>query len=156
MEHKIFETIFEAGAAVIDFAGIVILLWGFILSFVSFMKWEISLFSGKKTLEGAQHIRCMLGTYIMIGLEFMIISDIIQTAISHSKDDLIFLGVIVVLRTTIGFFLGKELEQIKKEKCYFFVTFTKSSPAYVKVIRVLKSTRKYFLQQRHTTRISIF
>ncbi len=46
----------------------------------------------------------------------MIISDIIQTAISHSKDDLIFLAVIVDLRTTIEYFLGKELEQIKNEK----------------------------------------
>ena len=46
----------------------------------------------------------------------MIISDIIQTVISHSKDDLIFLAAIVFLRTIIGYFLGKELEQIKNDK----------------------------------------
>lgn len=111
-----FKGIFESASVVIDIAGVSILIWGFVLAFISLIKWEISKFVGKKTLEGAQKIRCVLGTYILIGLEFMIISDIIQTVISHSKDDLMFLGVIVFLRTTIGFFLGKELEQIKSEK----------------------------------------
>lgn len=116
MEHNLLETIFETSTVIIDFIGIAILLWGFLLSLLSIIKWELSKFSGKKTLEGAQHIRCLLGTYILIGLEFMIISDIIQTVISHSKDDLIFLAAIVFLRTIIGYFLGKELEQIKNEK----------------------------------------
>ena len=42
----------------------------------------------------------------------MIASDIIHTFISRSQDDLIFLGAIVVIRTAIGFFLGKELQEI--------------------------------------------
>jgi len=46
----------------------------------------------------------------------LIISDIIQIVVSHFKDDLIFLAAIVFLRTIIGYFLGKELEQIKNEK----------------------------------------
>jgi uncharacterized membrane protein len=57
-----------------------------------------------KSLEDAQHVRCIFGTYILIGLEFLIISDIIQTVISHSKDDLIFLAAIVLLRTIIGYY----------------------------------------------------
>ncbi len=116
MESKLLETIFESCALVIDIIGIAILLWGFLLSLLRLFNWEISKFSDGQSLPGAQQIRCMLGTYILIGLEFMIVSDIIQTVVSHSTDDLIFLAAIVVLRTTIAYFLGKELEQIKNEQ----------------------------------------
>ena len=58
-------------------------------------------------------IRCQLGTYLLLGLEFMIASDIIHSFISRSPDDLLFLGLIVVIRTAIGFFLGKEMEEVR-------------------------------------------
>lgn len=115
MEHNLFEAVFKSGSVIIDLIGMSILLWGFVLSVIAFVKWEISSLSGKKTFTRVQKIRCMLGTYILIGLEFMIISDIIQSFISKSTEDLIFLAAIVFLRTAIGFFLAKELEQIKPE-----------------------------------------
>jgi uncharacterized membrane protein len=49
-----------------------------------------------------------------MGLEFMIASDIIHSFISRSPDDLIFLGLIVVIRTAIGFFLGKEMQHFQE------------------------------------------
>ena len=49
-----------------------------------------------------------------MGLEFMIASDIIPSFISRSPDDLIFLGLIVVIRTAIGYFLGNEMEQVQE------------------------------------------
>ncbi len=49
-----------------------------------------------------------------MGLELMIASDIIHSFISRSPDDLIFLGLIVLIHTAIGYFLGKEIEQFQE------------------------------------------
>ena len=48
-----------------------------------------------------------MGTYILIGLEFMIVSDIIHTFVTRTTEDLIFLGAIVIIRTAISFFPWK-------------------------------------------------
>lgn len=60
-----------------------------------------------------QQIRCELGIYILLALDFLIASDIIQTITDLSKEQLIKLSVLILLRTTIGFFLGKEIDEIK-------------------------------------------
>ncbi len=113
MDHTLVEKIFEPIAFGVDLIGIIILLWGFVLSFIQLVKWEFSKLSGKGTLKEAQKIRRTMGTYILIGLEFMIVSDIIHTFVTRTKEDLMFLGAIVIIRTAISFFLGRELEQIE-------------------------------------------
>ena len=60
-----------------------------------------------------QQIRCELGIYILLALDFLIASDIIQTITDLSQEQLIKLSVLILLRTTIGFFLGKEIDEIK-------------------------------------------
>ncbi|MEC4674972.1 MAG: DUF1622 domain-containing protein [Nitrospirota bacterium] len=102
---------FEYVALAIDLVGISIILWGFSLSFKDFVALELT--PGKKGnfIQVTQQIRCQLGTYLLMGLEFMIASDIIHSFITRSTDDLIYLGVIVVIRTAIGYFLGKELAE---------------------------------------------
>ncbi len=106
------EKIFEALALVIDFVGIGIILWGFSRSLKSFLFSEFSHLGNVAALHNVQIVRCQLGTYLLVGLEFMIASDIIHTFISRSQDDLIFLVAIVVIRTAIGFFLGRELQEL--------------------------------------------
>ena len=72
---------------------------------------------GKATLRQTYRIRHVLGVYILLGLEFMIASDIIHTFISQTREDLYTLGIIVIIRTAISFFLGREIaEAEEKEK----------------------------------------
>ena len=112
---ELIEQIFESIALVIDFVGIGIILWGFSLSFKNFVVSEISGVRNVVALRNIQIVRCQLGTYLLVGLEFMIASDIIHTFISRSQDDLIFLGMIIVIRTVIGYFLGKELQELHEK-----------------------------------------
>ncbi len=58
-------------------------------------------------------IRCYLGTYHLLGLEIMIVADIIKTVLNQTREELIFLGGIVVIRTILSYFLNKEIEQIE-------------------------------------------
>jgi uncharacterized membrane protein len=80
-----------------------------------FLRLEFDRLRGKKDYEEIFSLRNILGTYIIISLDFLIVSDIIHSVISPVTSELINLGIIVVLRTSIGYFLGKELNELRKE-----------------------------------------
>ena len=61
-------------------------------------------------------IKIYLGSYILLSLEVLIASDIIETIMNPSIDDVLVLAGIVVIRTTISYFLGKEIELTEKEQ----------------------------------------
>jgi len=100
-------------STIVEFVGIAIILMGF---FITLIKWLINFL---KNLEGesfyqyTQEARAKLGLYLMLGLEFMIASDIILTAVSPTQQNLILVGSLVIIRIGIGYFLGKELKEIK-------------------------------------------
>jgi uncharacterized membrane protein len=109
------EFIFEWIEIAADIIGIVILFIGFAKGLYMFILLEIDRIRGRKDYEELFSLRNILGTYIIISLDFLIVSDIIHSVISPDTKELINLGIIVVLRTSIGFFLGKELSELRKE-----------------------------------------
>ena len=54
-----------------------------------------------------------MGIYILLGLDFLIVSDIIQTITNLSVQEIIKLSVLILLRTIISYFLGKEILEIE-------------------------------------------
>jgi uncharacterized membrane protein len=61
-------------------------------------------------------IRLDLGRYIIVGLEFFIAKDIIESLITPSWSEIGMLAVIVSVRTLLSYFLSKELHQIETRK----------------------------------------
>ena len=57
----------------------------------------------------------MLGRYILAGLELLIVSDIIHTSLSLALADLLYLGVLVLIRSLISYFLDRELGALRQE-----------------------------------------
>jgi uncharacterized membrane protein len=110
MMHAV-ETGFEYISFSIDMVGVMIMLWGFLLSLKQFLVVEFS-HGGVDAIMEKQLIRCRMGNYLLLSLEFMIVSDIINSVVTRSMDDILYLGVIVVIRTAIGFFLGRELGEL--------------------------------------------
>ncbi len=55
-----------------------------------------------------------LGSYILTGLELLIVSDVIQTAITLDLDGLLFLGGLVIIRSIIGLFLEREIRVLSE------------------------------------------
>ncbi len=45
----------------------------------------------------------------------MIISDVIQSALSRNLDDFLLLGLIVIIRTVLSLFLARELIEVKAQ-----------------------------------------
>ncbi|NOQ71117.1 MAG: DUF1622 domain-containing protein [Crocinitomix sp.] len=70
----------------------------------------------KTPLFEIQKIRCELGIYILLSLDFLIASDIIHTIMKITTEELIELSVMIILRIAIGHFLGKEIEEIHNKE----------------------------------------
>ena len=77
---------------------------------------ELGRFGGGFTMAGCHRIRVELGTYILIAIEFMIASDIIHTVLSRELVDLAFVSALVVIRTAISFFLGREVAELQESE----------------------------------------
>ncbi len=59
-------------------------------------------------------IRLSLGRSLALALEFQLGADILETALNPSLHDIATLAAIVVLRTVLNFFLGRELADASK------------------------------------------
>lgn len=105
--------VFEWIAELIDIIGVLILLIGFARGFIKYLMIELNRFKGGEgIISSIQILRCDVGLYILLALDFMIASDIISSLIHTNLEELLNLGIIVVLRTTIGYFLSKEIKEI--------------------------------------------
>ena len=105
---------FEIMAAVIDIAAIILLLIGAARFLTGVAIAEIAK-KGAERVRRTNRERIELGRYILSGLELFIVSDVIHTAISLRFADLLFLLMLVIIRSITSFFLDRELEQLKKE-----------------------------------------
>ncbi|MDZ4713820.1 MAG: DUF1622 domain-containing protein [bacterium] len=107
------QQILENIAFVISVVSLCIIAYGSLIALFQFIKNELSRFSGKFTFTEISVIRLQLGYYLLLGLEFLIASDIIRTIIDPTDQDLIVLGGIVVIRTVLTYFLNREIQQPK-------------------------------------------
>ncbi|MEE8258762.1 MAG: DUF1622 domain-containing protein [Sphingomonadales bacterium] len=104
---------FEISAQVIDVIGILIVLIGAIKFVVHAVPIELKRLKGVACARELRHLRLQLGSYIILSIEFMIVSDIINTVLTKTMEDLYYLIGLIVARTAISYFLGKELNEIE-------------------------------------------
>lgn len=112
MEHL--KSALDAISLGIDLVGISILLVGFIKGIILYVRSELPQQGGKSGITLIQELRCKIGLYILLALDFLIASDIIHSTVHTEINDLYELGIIVLLRTAIGYFLGKEIQEIQE------------------------------------------
>jgi len=111
---ELIKEILVVAAEIIDIIGVVILLFGFMKILFIYIRTEIKniLITPIRLL---QQIRCEIGIYILLALDFLIAADIIHTITDLSQEQLIELSVMILLRTAIGYFLGKEVDDIESK-----------------------------------------
>jgi uncharacterized membrane protein len=93
----------------VSIVGVIIIFWGVIITIVEFLYSEYKFLIKDKRVVFEKKARSLLGSYILLGLEFLIAGDIIHTVIKPTQEALVVLGAIVAIRTVISFFLNKEL-----------------------------------------------
>ena len=102
-----YESLIVASASVVEVTGVAVLLIGALLAALVFVR---RLWRGLG-FEGAYHaLRADLGRAILLGLELLVIADIIGTvAIEPNLQNLGVLAVIVLIRTALSFALELEV-----------------------------------------------
>lgn len=113
----------ETVARLVDWIAIAILLYGAFFAIGRFVILELQRLGRTQRLDKESYVRFLdinvrrsLAAYLLLGLEIMIVSDIIHTAISRTLNDLLLLGGVVLIRTVVSYFLGKEILHLDKNQ----------------------------------------
>ena len=109
------EPIIDFIILVIKIIGGLTIIWGMLFSAFHFIK-KLSEKVHKYEAKELVDIRLEFGRYILLGLEFFIAADIIQTIFLPTWSELGMLAAIVVIRTILSYFLTHEFRMIEKTK----------------------------------------
>lgn len=110
MFEEIFYNIVMSLIHVIEIIGIFIVVTGV---FKAFKDYLTCFFKDGNTFE----LRHDLGTAMVIGLEFKMAAEILRTVIVRTKEEIIMLGAIIILREILFFFINKDIrDHTDKEK----------------------------------------
>lgn len=102
-------------AVIVDVTAVFVMAWGFVMAVYGLIRGSIGAWDEAGRMRNLQVTRCALGVKIVFALELMIISDLIETVVNHSLEELYMVGALVVIRTVISFFLNKEIKEIESE-----------------------------------------
>ncbi|MBN2415060.1 DUF1622 domain-containing protein [bacterium] len=95
----------------IGIAGAAIIIWGVILITLRLIRLEFKRFRRKSIYAERESLRHQLGSYLLLGMEFLIAADIIGTVSHPTLQDMAVLGSIVIIRTVISYFLEREVAE---------------------------------------------
>lgn len=96
--------------------SIIVLVWGVIVTGIDFFKSETSNRDRLVITRKNNFIKSFLGSYILLSLEILIAADIIESIIKPTFQDIAKLGILVIIRTVISYFLNKEIDDALKDK----------------------------------------
>lgn len=99
--------VLHIAALVVGAIGVLIILLGVARGTVMSVRTELS----GSTTQDRNKLRMDLGYYLLLGLEFLVAADIIETLLAPDLEHVLTLGAIVVIRTVISFSLNWELKQ---------------------------------------------
>jgi len=105
------EKILHLTANVIGIIGVAIIAWGIVLITIRLLQLEIKRFKKESIYRERETLRHQLGEYLLLGLEFLIAADIVDTISDPGLMDMAILGSIVIIRTIISYFLENEIAE---------------------------------------------
>ena len=108
-------TFLNALATIISVTSLLVVTYGALIGIISFLVNEFKRFMGKYSTTNIRKLRATFGTYLLLGLEFLIASDILKTVLEPTLNELAILGGIVVLRTILSVFLNREIKDLEAE-----------------------------------------
>ncbi|MFT5125980.1 MAG: putative membrane protein [Kiritimatiellia bacterium] len=102
-------------AIVLMAVGVLVIMLGGVKTLIGYAVYEFRhLFSLKNELA-LDELRSNFGAYLLLGLEFSVAADIIATFVEPTQEKLIALVVLVIIRTLISYFIGKERIEVRQE-----------------------------------------
>lgn len=111
-------------ATIISGISILIVVYGTVISFYQFIRNELKRHHQFMQTD-LRRIRVECGSYLLLGLEFLIASDILETVVHPDLEELALLGGIVLVRIVLSYFLNLEIKELSQ-------TPTKNAPSEFK------------------------
>ncbi len=96
--------------------GVAVIVLGVARGLLRLVRTEVRAARGAEVFDERRELRHVLGYYLLLGLEFLIAADIIDTLMKPTPQDLLVLGATVVIRTVISFSLNAELKSEQHSK----------------------------------------
>lgn len=105
-----FESVVEAAVRVVEVVGAAIMVFGGLAALVAGIPWALR----PETRSTAyQSMRRNLGRAILLGLEVLIVADIIRTiVVEPTVQSVLVLGAIVIIRVLLSFSLEVEMDGV--------------------------------------------
>lgn len=98
-----------------ELLGAAVVTWGSLHGLLMLSRRALC-FARKQPIRGTlRDIRIAIGEKMALGLDFFLAGDIIGTIVVPSKETLLVLGGIVIIRTVMAYFLAQEIEKKSKE-----------------------------------------
>lgn len=94
-----------------ELLGVAVVTWGSLHGLLMLLRRAWHTINKLPLDDTLRDIRIAIGEKMALGLDFFLAGDIIGTIVVPSKDTLMVLGGIVVIRTVMAFFLAKEIEK---------------------------------------------
>ncbi len=111
---EVIERSLEGIAFAVDMIGVTIILFGFGVGLISYVRAVLESGGIQAKYNRYQVVRCRTGIHLILGLEFMIVSDVLTSVVSRTLEDLISLGAIVLIRTVLAYFLDRDMAEVSK------------------------------------------
>ncbi len=96
-------------SSAIGLLGVLVICFGVVRGLWRFARLEVQAMRGVDVAGTRRELRHLLGYYLLLGLEFLIAADIIDTLMKPLPQELLVLGAIIVVRTIISYSLNAEL-----------------------------------------------
>jgi uncharacterized membrane protein len=113
MLESTIDNVAQMAALAIETVAVLVVTWGAAEAAVGLL----SRISGRRATHGERKIVWRrFGVWLLLGLEFELAADIVETVISPEWADIGQLGAIAVIRTFLNYFLEKDLEASATEK----------------------------------------
>jgi uncharacterized membrane protein len=93
----------------VSMLGVLVIILGVLCGVLRFLRYELAAMRGENVDSARRNLRQVLGYYLLLGLEFLIAADIIDTLMKPTTQEVIILGAIVAIRTIVSYSLNSEL-----------------------------------------------
>lgn len=113
--------LWELISRAINIIGLGIIAWWVAKWLLRFLRYEKKIIFNDGHTQKMMHVRRNLAIYLLLWLEFIVASDIIDTMLNLDQQKLLLLGGLIVIRIIVWYSLDKEIkeyEEMKRKKEY--------------------------------------
>ncbi|MEM6634473.1 MAG: DUF1622 domain-containing protein [Pseudomonadota bacterium] len=99
----------------VDVVGYAILVFTVIKFVIRYVAFEFERLRGMDCVKVFRDIRVEFLSHVILAIDFMVVSDVIHSGLVQDRNSLITLGLFVLIRSVLAFFLGLNLKDVREE-----------------------------------------